>query len=236
MQKPQIRESAKSSKEQHVVVRPTFKEVIHRMSNSRSGGFTGLKPVKLKLWSVEIGSASAAATALSAAPDINFNASTFPELTSWLAIYDECRVLKVKVHYKFYCGITPSSAPTQTDVACAIVFDPSVSAPASIGGVCEETFSSGPMIVHAGSNAGGTTLPTGVLTGLCEKFNVLTATPNKLAPISSSDCPGSSWFVMDGATPPTVFTHAFYGTALGAGGVINQRAYYELDVEMRIRT
>lgn len=236
MHKSQPRDSSSSSKEEHVVVRPTFKEVIHRMSNSRSGGFNGLKPIKVKMWSVVISTSSAAATALSSAADVNFNASTFPELASWLAVYDECRVLKIKAYYKFYCGITPTSAPTQTDVAAAIIFDPTVSAPASLGGVCEETYSSGPMMLHTGSNNGGTTTPTGVLTGLVEKFHCITATPNKLAPISSSDCPGSSWFVMDGATPPTLFAFPIYGTALGPGGVLSNRAYFEIDAELRIRT
>jgi hypothetical protein len=211
------------------------KDTLKRMSG-RSGGFSGLKPTRLKLWSAAQGVSSSAATAMPILSSIPFNATTFPELTAWMSVYDECRILRAKLHYKFYATTSPSSAPITYDCGIALIFDPSIGAPTSVGAVCEETFTSGPLFTEVGKYASGAGDISATMAMNSAKFASVSATPPKLVPITSSDCPGSSWFVMSGSTAPTAIVLSGYATALGTGGIVTFRAYVELDVEMKLRT
>jgi len=59
--------------------------------------------------------------------------------------------------------------------------------------------------------------------------------PAKLAPISSSDCPGSAWFALDQGTAPNLCNILSYTVAGTGGGVSNFSYLFEFDVELKIR-
>jgi hypothetical protein len=193
----------------------------------RGSGFNGLKPVKAKLWSTTGVSTSAANTALSLLETITFAVGTFPEINNWILIYDECRMLKCKVHYEFDIAVEPTAATALAPTAaCAITFDAAVAAPSNLYGVMEESYNSGPYY-----------LGCKVSTSTQKKLATLAASPGRcLAPVTSSDTPGNSWFIIDSATPPTMFVGQFFSSAAGAVGTTRITRLYELDVEFRIRT
>lgn len=195
--------------------------------SKRGNGFSGLKPVKAKLWSTTGVTTTAANTALNLLETITFAPGTFPEISNWILLYDECRMLKCKVHYEFDIAVEPTPATALAPTAaCAITFDAAVAAPTNLYGVMEESYNSGPLY-----------LGCKVSTSTQRKLATLVATPGRnLAPVTSSDTPGNAWFIVDSATPPTMFIGQFFSTAAGAVGTVRITRLYELDVEFRIRT
>jgi len=90
-----------------------------------------------------------------------------------------------------------------------------------------EAHNSGPRWVN------GNVSPS-VLNG--EHMETLSAkTPGPLAPITSSDVPGSAWWAVDGGTPPTIFAYRIYIPPIGNPGTTANYMLVELDVEFKLR-
>jgi hypothetical protein len=211
-----------------VNIKPLMKFPIPRAILQKHGrGFNGLKPTKAKLWSTTGITQTAANTALNLLETITFAPGTFPEINNWILIYDECRMLSCKVHYEFDIAVEPTAATASAvNAAAAITFDAAVASPSNLYGVMEESFNTGPLYI--GSK---------VSTSTQRKMGVLSASPGRsLAPVTSSDCPGNAWFIVDSATPPTMFVGQYFASAAGAAGTTRITRLYELDVEFRIRT
>jgi hypothetical protein len=194
------------------------------------GGFDGLKPIKVKLWSVVGGTSSSGASANAQISLWSLSTGNFPELTDFLAIYDEIRMLSVRVHAFPYVSLAPAAAPFTSTCVFNVQFDPSVSAPSSITNALQESYHVGPIEVCCGTNAYAASAP------FQQKYLSRSAKPPKLAPISGSDCPGSSWITLDATTAPTMVAVGYYTTALGTSGIVSMKLYVELDVELRLRT
>jgi len=212
-----------------------LKELMRGHKGKNGKSFNGLKPIRVKLISGELISTSAAATANTINSNVTFSSSTFPEVADFSTVYDECRIVEVKVHYLPYITVAAGTSQVQSaSMALAIGFDPSVGNPTTPQGVMEETFSTPPMRLFPGVNNGNLNN-----SGDCfaQTYKVLKAKPPvALAPITSADCPGAAWFCVDGGTAPIIFQWYGYINALGTSGVTNVAYFYELDVEFRLRT
>jgi len=175
---------------------------------------------------------SAAATALTINNNVVFASATFPEIADFALLYDEARLVGVKVHWLPW--VTVPGASNSASFAVAVGFDPSVGGATAPNQVLEETFHQGPFRLFPGVN-GATQQNSG--TCFAQKYQILHARPPaKLAPITSSDCPGSAWFCVDGATAPILFQWIGYINSTGAAGVTNVSSFFELDMEFRLRT
>jgi len=214
--------------------RSVFKDML-RSSRGRNKGkgksYDGLKPIRVKLWSVQLATTSAAATALAITSSIVLSTGNFPELSNFMVIYDELRMMKVKLHYHHLVPTPAASGSTVTTGAINIQFDPTATAPASISSALEESFNSGPLLIFPGVN--GATNQSG---SISMKYHTLSATVPKLAPITGGDCPGSAWIALDSATAPSMCVIGSYIQALGPSGVTSILYFVELDVELRLRT
>jgi hypothetical protein len=216
----------------------TQKGTIHgvlraaRQKTSRnSKSFSGLKPIRAKLYSAIQLQNSTAAAALSASSPILFNATTFPEIASFGLVYDEVRILGFKLHFFPYVSTPATAFPEFTDFATSIQFDPGVANPTTVTQVLEESYNSGVMKICAGVNG---------LSNQSSLFRIpyatLDARAPKLAPINGDDCPGSAWFAVDASTAPTTCVITSYASALGTAGISRLDYYVELDCEFRLRT
>lgn len=193
-----------------------------------SHGYAGLKPIKVKLFSTLQSANSAAAGALAFINSATFNSATFPELVDFAAIYDECRMLRFKAHYRVFPTVVSSAANSNFVAgAAAVSFDPTAGAPSSLANIMQESYVDGPCTLST------TTLqqyPSN------ERMRTISGRVPHLAPITSSDCPGSNWFCLDGGTAPILATFQVYYAALGTSGVISAFYQYELEMEFRLRT
>jgi hypothetical protein len=217
-------------------VTPSVPRGLRHILKGRSGkqggkSFMGLKPIRVRLISGEVINTSTAGAANTINSNVTFTSSTFSEIADFALLYDECRVLYVKVHYRPFITTTGTGAQSAA-CAFAIGFDPSVSSAGSPAGVLQETHSVGPFRLFPGVN--GNNLQSSIM---LEKYLTISAkTPPPLAPITSSDVPGSAWFAVDGSTAPIIFQWYGLVNAIGTGGITNVAAFYELDVEFRLRT
>jgi hypothetical protein len=148
-----------------------------------------------------------------------------------MLVYDEIRM--INAHFHFVFGYSVPGTGTELAVCnAAVTFDPSAGAPTTSYGLLEESFNSGPLVNIIG-NAGGVgqvvTRPNG-------RMDLVTGRAPRLAPISTSDCPGSAWICLDGATPPTMLVQQAYCAPLGTGGISTITYFTSLDVEFRLRT
>jgi len=201
------------------------------LMRSQRGNFKGLKPIRVKQFTAVTITSSAATSALSLADSIVYAAGTFPEATQFGVLYDEVRLITVKCHYLFSYS-TPGTNTEQAVCNMALAFDPTVAAPATSYACLQESFNSGPLINIVG-NAGG--IGT-VVTHPMGRMGTLAARAPKLAPITGADCPGSAWFTVDSATPTTLAVCLAYNAPLLTGGISTFTRFYEIDVEMRLRT
>jgi len=187
-------------------------------------------PIKVDLISGEQVATSTAGVSLSLESQVTFNSSTFPELSDFAQVYDEARVLGVKLHY--YPVVTTAGSSATASCAFAIGFDPSIGSFSAPQQVMEEAYSAGPFRLHAGINGG--TIQSG---NMLQSYHVLRARPPcPLAPITSSDVPGNGWFCLDGSTAPYVAVILGYVNSLGTSGVSTVYFFVELEVEFRLRT
>jgi len=203
-----------------------------KAKGGKGKSFNGLKPIRVKLYSVEQVNTSAANTALTINNNVVLATATFPEFQDFALLYDEARLVAVKVHWLPW--VTVPGAVNSASMAVAVGFDPSVGGATAPNQVLEETFSQGPFRLFPGVN-GATQQNSGVC--FAQKYQTLVARPPaKLAPITSADCPGSAWVCVDGATAPIMFQWIGYINSLGAAGVSNVSAFFEMDMEFRLRT
>jgi len=186
------------------------------------------KPIKVKLFSAPVVTVSAVNTAIALNTNVVYNTATFPEQASFAAVYDECRVLGVKVHYFFYLG-TSSSSNGGGPCALAINFDPTSPAPTGLVSILSQAHNTGAHFLSS------SVIVTSVATAHGKYPTLSARTPGPLAPITSSDVPGSAWFAVDGGTAPIIFNMNAYTSPIGALGVTNLSVFYELDVEYRLR-
>jgi hypothetical protein len=229
-------QSQSSSSASHLPVPADDAEVAYaaamkasmRMAVSRQGKGFGLRPIARKMWSGITITTSAPGTAMSMSTAIVFNNATLPELQPLMVLYDEARVLSVKLHYRFY-QTAAGTGPDLAFGAVAITFDPNVTGPTASYTLLEEEFKEGPLYLSNSTNGNATSPTTG-------RMSVLSARPPvPLAPITSSDCPGKAWFTLDG-TPPTVAMVQAYLTPLAGTGTTSIAYFMELDAEFRLTT
>lgn len=210
-----------------------LKGVKGLLRSVRSGkSFNGLKPVRMKLFSPLQTTSSAAATALQQNTSVLFNGSFFPEKTDIALVYDEGRVLNIKVHYTL---ILPALGTNHqvTYGALSIEFDPTVTAPTAMEQLLQSSFNSGPTVLSggAGSYAGGvqSIRPT--------PFNILSGKPpSPLSVVNSADCVGNAWFTLSTDSPAIFQWRGYFSALPAAAGVIQIACIYELDMEFRMRT
>jgi len=223
------KEEVKETKTQEQPATPLVK-MVKMLRSSKSFNSALTKPIKAKLFTNPTATVSAANTQISQSSSVTFATANFPELANFLLLYDEARVLQVKVHYNMYTSTPAASNGGGIGFVC-ISFDPTASALGSSAAASEQSFTSGARWISSLPTSGNPSvdLRNGILPCVTAKV------PSLLAPITSSDCPGRAWFALDGVTPPTVFQLLLYAQPLGALAVSNIFYYYELDVEFKIR-
>jgi len=199
------------------------KSLLSHMKMGGRGGFKNLKPFKTKIWTNTFANVSSASSALVVNGGILLNGTNFGDLAAIQGLFDEMRVLGVTLHYHNFV----STASTQPTIACnAITFDPNTAAPGSIAFIASQTFHGPVMFMNGAVSTYPSTLNY-------SKLHV--KVPAKLAPISSSDCPGNAWFALDQGTAPNLCNILSYTVAGTGGGVTNFSYLFEFDIELKIR-
>jgi len=209
--------------------------IVHVPRNRLRDGYGNtrsvkVRPVHTKIWSNLAQSNGTAATPFSLAIDINLSSTTFPEIADWAAIYDLMRIKKITVHHFPFIGTAATVAPYFTNYTGALTFDPNQAAPTTTGQALQNQFHDGPLFVTAGVN--GNSCQSSMFHIPYRKF-VAAAPP--LAPISSTDAPGSAWIDLDFTTIPTICSYLGFAPATGSTGVLSVLYYIELDVEFKQR-
>jgi len=213
-----------------------IKTVMRTLTNSLAHGskrgkgssnFRNTKPFKSKLWTNLSQASSAAATGLSLAVTWTLNSTNFPEFVPLQTLFDELKVVGGTLHYNFDTAVSSAAVPTNVVAGCAISFDPSVAAPSTIVTCLQQSYHSPPLMI--GCNTGVQTPDP--MTMRTIRFKM----PNPIAPITSSDNPGSAWIVLDGVTAPSLCTIMVASAAYGAAGVCRFSMFLELDIELKIR-
>jgi len=195
------------------------------------GGFNGLKPIRVKLWSLPYSVSSSAGTGLSAVTTINLSSGQFAEVGDFMLVYDEMRMLGIKVHYFPYVAIVASASPFVSTWVGNVQFDPTASPPGTPAAALQESYNSGLRFLTPGVN--GTSAQS---SSFHLPYLTVSARVPKLAPLTGADCPGSAWISLDTATAPTMAVIGNAATALGTAGVTLCNFYVELEVEFRLRT
>jgi len=223
--------SASSSSSSYVTVDKD--EVSNEMvtiprSLLRQGG-SRLKQAHMSLWSGMTQAVSSAATALNTNTNITFDSTTFPEWTSISALYDECQVHHINLHYIWFGSGAVATYGGLAAVA-ALGFDPQIST-SSFNNVIEQEHHTGPLAVGFYNPGNG---PDSVYVG--GKFNVLHAKmPPPLDVITSTECPGSAWFTMETAAQPIISKLHLYAYAGPALAVTNCLYFLEVNCSFRMR-
>lgn len=190
-----------------------------------TGAFKGLKPVKATLTTNDIGHASAAATAMAINDTIILTTGNFPELASFMVVYDLMRIVKGRIRY---VPLLLTAGGGLSFGAVSALMDQTSSAPSTVEQIREETFSSDPFMV-----AGALTL--GIQNQ--SKFKVLPfhfSSPT--APVGTNTNCGNDWFVLDSTNAPHIVQVQAVLTALTGTGVTQLSYYVELDCEFKMRT
>jgi hypothetical protein len=183
------------------------------------GGFSGLKPIKSQLWGSLNTTTSIANSDNVTNANILLTVANFPELASWMTVYDEMRILGGKLHFSTY---TTTAGTLLSVGAVAVMFDPTAGAPASIDGPLQESFHS-------------QTLTSPAIPYITKMHTLPFHTP-KLTTGTANSCIGSNWATLDNtATPCVAVVHGFQ-SSLGPAGVVTLKYLLELDVEFRMRT
>lgn len=184
--------------------------------------YRSLKPVKTTLIGIPSVFVGGVATGITLNSVINFAAATFPELTQFGAVYDDCRVVRIRHHYKLYCS-TSAATPGLVYGSSAIVFDSSLANPTTTYAGLESKYST-PLL----------TVWTSTLRGddRADSLRTLTA-PTPPMTLVGTGPPGNSWFPIDTA-PNICSLYGFIG-APSAAGAISYLSHFEIDVEFRVR-
>jgi hypothetical protein len=172
--------------------------------------------------SVGFAASSAASAALAVAAPIALTTGNFPELASFMAVYDQMRILRGVLHF----SSAVSTAGTGSAFNSAgVLFDSTAGAPTRVAGPLEETFSSGPHILAA---------PPMVNIPALRKipFHL----PNPVAPIGTNLSPGRAWFILDSTNQPFVCAVNYYSDGIAGGGIQTFLYMVELECELKMRT
>jgi hypothetical protein len=205
--------------------------VLSRSLLSSKGFHQSLtKPIKEILYSPQVLFTSGSNTALNLVSVEAFNSTNFPELASFAALYDECRVLNVVVHYVQYAS-TSSASQNVIVGGLAVSYDYYVAGPTTLSQVLQEAHTSGglPIQCYLGNDSLNMLVPR-----TCYKLKAKTP-KSALVTNQINDFPGSGWFALDTSTAMNIFALRAYAPAGGAGCTITYLVYYELDVEFRLR-
>jgi hypothetical protein len=189
-------------------------------------GFKGLKPVRAKIYSTLFGAVSSASTALTINGNVTLTAGNFPEIASWMTVYDEMRVLGGRLHFCNWLVGAASSSPNISIGAVAVMFDPTAGAPSTVDGVLQESFSA---YTHPIT---GYSLSTNPPFMKSLPFHV----GKPLISLTSNDVAGSSWFTLDNSSTPTMGVVHLFATDCGTGSIVGCKYQLEFDVEFRMRT
>jgi hypothetical protein len=172
--------------------------------------------------------ASAANTALVGNVVWGLNSTNFPDLTNIIGLFDEMRIIKGRIHFMFNTDTVGAGFNQVTPAALGVTFDPISTAPTSVTSVMNQSYHTQPYLLNSTST---------LLSPQPYRLETLSFTmPSPLAPITSSDIPGSAWFALDGGTAPTLLLIQYWCDRMGAGGTSALTYIVELDIELKIRT
>jgi len=200
---------------------------IRRHAGKKSAkSFRGLSSVRLKLPSVLQQSTSSAGAANSVVSAFYMSSSYFPEVSGLMGLYDEMRVISGKVMFDPIVNVAGATTGiVRSYCTMGIGFDPSASSPPSIVYPLQNSYHAGPFSV-----------PVTEQPAPYKLFALDWKSPPPLAPVTSSDVVGGSWFCLDTSTAPCVGVVEAYLTALGGTATTQFNYFIELDVEVRLRT
>jgi hypothetical protein len=208
--------------------RPLQTPLKNLLRSARSaGGFKGMKPIRVRLFSVQFFQGSAAPGTNSVNGTITLTTGNFPELASFLPVYDEMRFIKGKLHY--LVSVAGTGGGTGVGFySTSVLFDQTVGAPSSVNGVLEETFSQGPhAIASIASNYALN--PIGMRT-------LSFYPPSSVAPVGTNTNVGRAWFILDSTNAPHMCQINHFCTSCAGTAATGFSYYVELDVELRMRT
>jgi hypothetical protein len=197
------------------------------------GAFSGLKPIKVRLTTPMYTDTGSAATANTLSRIVQFTSTFFSEIASYSALYDEARVLSVKLLCQPFISTNATVAPFWSFFSTSLEFDTLVAAPGSLIQPMEASHHLGPLFLVPLTNSatqGGNGNPV--------QFHTLRAKlPGpSLAIIDSTDCPGTAWFTLDSGTNVQLFNHRAFLSATGSTGVTTLASFYVIECEFRMRT
>lgn len=185
------------------------------------GAFSGLKPIKTRLYSTFFSTASAAGGTIGAQNNITLTAGNFSELSSYMVLYDEIRILSVTAQ----CFAMPLVAGTDAAfVVFGLHFDPTAGVPAAPMKVQEESHHTGPKMIGPS-----------MITTHHEPMKIHARLP-RLTTTVGNQCVGSNWQTLDSTSANTVAVIAQYVSSLGGAGVSRTQVQLILDCEFRMRT
>lgn len=203
----------------------SLRNIMRGSRTAGKGKFSGLKPIRASITTNDIGVAGSAASALVVNQTITLTTGNFPELSSFMVVYDLMRIVRGRVRYLPAVNVTGSGLAFG---ACCALADQTAGNPTSVSKVREETHSSTPYAI-AGSTAFGIQNPS--------KFQVLPFEfKTHIAPVGTNTNPGDGWFVLDTNNAPHVVQVQAYHTPLTTTGVTQFSYYVELDCEFKMRT
>jgi len=187
--------------------------------------FSNKRPFRTKLVSNLNSNNSGVNSPLNVANALAFNNSTFPDATSIISLFDEMKIIRGKVHYRFFCGTagTLSFVPG----ALAVEFDNTIASITTIPEILTATYHSPVFALCSNSvNQIDTTV----------RYDTLSFTlPKGTTPIGSSVVT-SQWVTIDVTNPPDVCVVEAVVLSAGSGGQMGLSYYVEVDVELRTRT
>jgi len=179
------------------------------------------KSFKTRLIGVPVAYIGAAASALTINSTVPFNATNFPELTQYAALFDQCRVLRVHHEFTPYCSISSSNYSVSYG-SMALFPDTDVPAISTTYGCLEADCNSGLRVI-AGSTASNIMVDNKIRLTMTLKPSTVVGTTS----------PGSSWFDLSSA--PTTYQLQGYLAPLSAVGVLTVLSWNWLEVEFRSR-
>jgi hypothetical protein len=205
----------------------SLRQLLRTAMHGNKGKFNGLKPIRIRLMSTQFNQSSATPGTNSVNNSITLTTGNFPELASFLSVYDEMRVLKGAIHwYTSVSGTGANSGIAFNATSC--LFDQTAGNPTSVNGVLEETFSQGPFALASVSS--------NFALNSTKMHRLDFHPPTSTAPIGTNVNPGRSWFILDSTNAPHIVQVNHFCTN-PTGTATTVFAYYvELDVEMRMRT
>jgi hypothetical protein len=204
-----------------------LRQLMRSARAAGKGKYDGLKPIRVRLFSVQFNQSSAAPGTNSVNGSITLTTGNFPELASFLAVYDEMRLVQGRLHY--YVSVAGTGGGTGLGFhSTSVLFDQTAGTPLSVNGVLEETFSQGPYpIASVASNYALNNTKM-----RCLQFHPPTST----APIGTNVNPGKAWFVLDSVNAPHMVQVNHFCTSCAGTAATTFVYYVELDVELRMRT